>query len=101
MAGEARTIEARWDPLHQKGKCVCRTPSSSARSGRWEWVAGGWDGVRAAVWSEELRRTGVPAVRLGMGESLVGPAIIVHGTPHQRKHFLPRIVVGTDVYCQA
>jgi len=28
------------------------------------------------------------------------PAIIVHGTDAQRAHFLPRIVAGTDVYCQ-
>ena len=35
-----------------------------------------------------------------MGESLVGPSIIVHGTPEQRAHFLPRIISGEDVYCQ-
>jgi alkylation response protein AidB-like acyl-CoA dehydrogenase len=35
-----------------------------------------------------------------MGESLVGPSVIVHGTPEQRAHFLPRIISGQDVYCQ-
>jgi alkylation response protein AidB-like acyl-CoA dehydrogenase len=60
----------------------------------------GWNAVRYAVFSQELRRQGVPAVRRGMGESLVGPAIIVHGTDAQRAHFLPRIVSGEDVYCQ-
>jgi alkylation response protein AidB-like acyl-CoA dehydrogenase len=35
-----------------------------------------------------------------MGESLVGPSVIVHGTPEQRSHFLPRIISGEDVYCQ-
>ena len=35
-----------------------------------------------------------------MGEALVGPAIIVHGTEEQRAHFLPRIIDGVDVYCQ-
>jgi len=60
----------------------------------------GWDAVRSAVFSEELRRQGVPAVRRGMGETLVGPAIIVHGTDEQRAYFLPRIVSGEDVYCQ-
>jgi alkylation response protein AidB-like acyl-CoA dehydrogenase len=60
----------------------------------------GWDAVRYAVFSEELRRAGVPAVRRGMGETLVGPAIIVHGTDEQRAHFLPRIVSGEDRYCQ-
>ena len=60
----------------------------------------GWDAVRAAVFAQELRRAGVPYVRRGMGEGLVGPAIIVHGTDAQRAHFLPRIVSGEDVYCQ-
>jgi alkylation response protein AidB-like acyl-CoA dehydrogenase len=35
-----------------------------------------------------------------MGESLVGPSIIVHGSDEQRAHFLPRIIDGTDRYCQ-
>ena len=40
-----------------------------------------------------------PGLR-GMGESLVGPSIIVHGTDAQREHFLPRIISGEDTYCQ-
>ena len=39
-------------------------------------------------------------MRRGMGELLAGPAIIVHGTPEQKAHFLPRIIEGTDRYCQ-
>jgi len=35
-----------------------------------------------------------------MGESLVGPSILVHGTQEQKDHFLPRIVAGADAYCQ-
>jgi alkylation response protein AidB-like acyl-CoA dehydrogenase len=35
-----------------------------------------------------------------MGESLVGPSIIVHGTPEQQAHFLPRIISADDRYCQ-
>lgn len=36
-----------------------------------------------------------------MGEWLVGPSIIVHGTDEQKAKFLPRIIDGTDHYCQA
>ncbi|HXW44580.1 MAG TPA: acyl-CoA dehydrogenase family protein [Streptosporangiaceae bacterium] len=60
----------------------------------------GMDAVRSAVFNEELHRAGVPRVVRGMGESLVGPSIIVHGTPEQRAHFLPRIISGEDAYCQ-
>jgi alkylation response protein AidB-like acyl-CoA dehydrogenase len=58
------------------------------------------DAVRVAVLNEEFDRAGVPRVTRGMGESLVGPSIIVHGTAEQQAHFLPRIISGADVYCQ-
>jgi alkylation response protein AidB-like acyl-CoA dehydrogenase len=60
----------------------------------------GMNAVRLAVLNEEFYRAGVPRVHRGMGESLVGPSVIVHGTPEQRAHFLPRIISGEDVYCQ-
>ena len=60
----------------------------------------GMDALRIAVLNEEFHRAGVPRVHRGMGESLVGPSIIVHGTPEQRAHFLPRIISGEDTYCQ-
>ena len=50
--------------------------------------------------NEEFHRAGLPRVLRGMGEALVGPSVIVHGTPEQRAHFLPRIISGADVYCQ-
>jgi len=60
----------------------------------------GMDALRLAVLNEEFHRAGLPRVRRGMGESLVGPSVIVHGTDEQRDHFLPRIISGADVYCQ-
>jgi alkylation response protein AidB-like acyl-CoA dehydrogenase len=60
----------------------------------------GLDAVRIAVLNEEFYRAGVPRVIRGMGEALVGPSVIVHGTQAQREYFLPRIVGGEDVYCQ-
>ena len=60
----------------------------------------GLDAVRLAVLNEEFYRAGVPQVNRGMGESLVGPSVIVHGTPEQKAFFLPRIISGEDRYCQ-
>ncbi len=60
----------------------------------------GMDAVRLAVLNEEFHQAGVPRVHRGMGESLVGPSVIVHGTARQQAHFLPRIISGEDVYCQ-
>ncbi|HEY6294834.1 MAG TPA: acyl-CoA dehydrogenase family protein, partial [Streptosporangiaceae bacterium] len=46
-----------------------------------EYGGQGMDAVRLAVLNEELHRAGLPRVHRGMGESLVGPSVIVHGSP--------------------
>ncbi len=60
----------------------------------------GLSGIEVAVLNEEFAKAGVPRVTRGMGEWLVGPSIIVWGTDEQKAHFLPRIIDGTDRYCQ-
>jgi hypothetical protein len=65
-----------------------------------EYGGRGLGGVEVAVLNEEFARAGVPRMTRGMGEWLVGPSIIVWGTDEQKAHFLPRIIAGTDRYCQ-
>ncbi len=60
----------------------------------------GCSAADVAVIQEEFVRADVPRLTRGMGESLVGPSIIMHGTDEQRAYFLPRIINGTDKYCQ-
>jgi alkylation response protein AidB-like acyl-CoA dehydrogenase len=69
---------------------------------QWPAAFGGksMDAVRVAVLNEEFYRAGVPRVIRGMGEALVGPSIIVHGSAEQQAYFLPRIISGEDRYCQ-
>src|SRR5215469_8895886 len=97
--GEALAVASRqpayreWEARLSDAKLICP---------QWpeEFGGQGMDGVRLAVLNEEFHAAGVPRVRRGMGESLVGPSIIVHGTAAQQQHFLPRIISGDDVYCQ-
>ena len=65
-----------------------------------EYGGQGLDPVRVSVLNEELQRAGLPRVTRGAGESLVGPAVIAHGTPEQKAEFLPKILSGEHVYCQ-
>jgi alkylation response protein AidB-like acyl-CoA dehydrogenase len=65
-----------------------------------EYGGRGLSGLEVVVMNEEFARAGVPRVTRGMGEWLVGPSIIVWGTDEQKAHFLPRIIEGTDRYCQ-
>jgi len=82
-----------WEAKLAAAKLIC--PQWPAEFG-----GQGMDSVRLAVLNEEFHRAGVPRVRRGMGESLVGPSVIVHGTAEQRAYFLPRIISGEDIYCQ-
>ena len=65
-----------------------------------EYGGRGLGGVELALLNEEFHRARVPRMTRGMGESLVGPSIIAHGTEEQKAHFLPRIIDGADKYCQ-
>src|SRR5258707_6057533 len=84
---------AEWERRLAEAKLICP---------QWpeEYGGQGMDAVRLAVLNEEFHRAGAPRVSRGMGEALVGPSIIVHGTQEQRAHFLPRIISGEDTYCQ-
>ena len=89
----AHPAYAEWERRLADAKLICP---------QWpeEFGGQGMDGVRLAVLNEEFHLAGLPRVRRGMGESLVGPSIIVHGSDEQRAYFLPRIISGDDVYCQ-
>jgi alkylation response protein AidB-like acyl-CoA dehydrogenase len=96
----ARLAAAQADPAYTAWEEKLRAKRLICPQWPAEFGGQGMDAVRVAVLNEEFDRAGVPRVTRGMGESLVGPSIIVHGTPEQRAHFLPRIISGADVYCQ-
>ena len=84
---------AQWEQALKDARLIC--PQWPAEFG-----GQGLDAVRIAVLNEEFYRAGVPRVIRGMGETLVGPSVIAHGSHEQREYFLPRIISGEDVYCQ-
>jgi alkylation response protein AidB-like acyl-CoA dehydrogenase len=92
-AAAAHPAYRQWERALRDARLIC--PQWPAEFG-----GQGMDAVKMAVLNEEFYLAGVPRVHRGMGESLVGPSVIVHGTAEQRLHFLPRIIDGTDVYCQ-
>jgi alkylation response protein AidB-like acyl-CoA dehydrogenase len=94
MWGAGRSDEAReWEHRLIDGRWICS---------HWpeEYGGRGLDSFQNGIVSDEFAAAGYPRVHRGMGESLVSPAIIVHGTEEQKRTFLPRIIDGTDRYCQ-
>lgn len=73
------------------------------------WTCIGWPeayggrGLSAAqqvIFHEEYARAGGPG-RIGhLGETLIGPTLIAHGSDRQKARFLPGIMAGTEYWCQ-
>ena len=77
--------------------------------GRGGWVGLSWPtefGGRGAtplqelVFAEEYARSGAPTRASTLGEGLLGPTLVHFGTPAQKGRFLPRILDGTEIWCQ-
>ncbi|MGV9193825.1 acyl-CoA dehydrogenase family protein [Microbacterium sp. MC2] len=52
------------------------------------------------IFHEEYARSGAPARVNHLGEELLGPTLIAHGTAEQKARFLPRIVAVEELWCQ-
>ncbi len=59
----------------------------------------GWDAMRRYLFAMECARAGAPPLS-PLGLSMVGPAIMGHGSDEQKAFYLPRILSGEDVWCQ-
>ncbi|MEU3369516.1 acyl-CoA dehydrogenase family protein [Streptomyces sp. NPDC006660] len=74
------------------------------------WIGLGWPdqtyGNRTAtltqqvVWAEEYARAAAPPRTGHIGENLLAPTLLTHGTPAQKARFLPPIARGEERWCQ-
>ncbi len=70
-------------------------------SAAWPKVFGGtgWNAVQQHIFDEECADAGAP-LQLPFGLKMVAPVIMAFGNPAQQQRFLPRIIDGTDWWCQ-
>ncbi|MEI7055276.1 acyl-CoA dehydrogenase family protein [Nocardioides sp. CCNWLW239] len=52
------------------------------------------------IFHEEYARADAPTRVNHLGEELLGPTLIAHGTPAQQERFLPKIVAVEELWCQ-
>jgi alkylation response protein AidB-like acyl-CoA dehydrogenase len=74
------------------------------------WIGLGWGeggyGNRTATltqqvaWAEEYVRSAAPPRSGHIGENLLAPTLLAHGTPDQKARFLPPIAAGEELWCQ-
>lgn len=68
----------------------------------WPADVGGRDAtpMEVAIYNEEMARARVPGLPSVIGTHIVGPTIEQLGTPEQRSRYLPKILDGTEIWCQ-
>jgi alkylation response protein AidB-like acyl-CoA dehydrogenase len=108
LSGEFAALAGKGGPGREH-EFVAERLAWERRLGQGGWIGLGWpvaDGGRGLPWSqqvifyEEYARAGAPG-RVGhMGEQLLGPTLLMFGTPEQKARFLPGILSGTEMWCQ-
>jgi alkylation response protein AidB-like acyl-CoA dehydrogenase len=64
-----------------------------------EYGGAGLNTMEQFIMNEEFAEAGAPVFG-GMGVSMVGPTLIVHGTDEQKEEHLPKILRGETRWCQ-
>ena len=83
---------ARWHAiLHARGWLASHWPR--------EWGGPGWGPVQRFIFENECALAGAPRI-VPFGVNMLGPVLIRYGTEAQKRHWLPRILDGSDWWCQ-
>jgi alkylation response protein AidB-like acyl-CoA dehydrogenase len=106
---EAFRAEARaWLAAHASGVVDRRAWERTLGEAGWIGLGWGEDGygnrtaslIRQVVWAEEYGRSGAPPRSGHIGENLLAPTLIAHGSEEQKSRFLPPIAAGDELWCQ-
>ncbi len=65
-----------------------------------EWGGRGATEVEEALLVAELYAADTPTIPNFLGISLLGPALIHHGSEEQRRRFIPKMLSGEEIWCQ-
>jgi acyl-CoA dehydrogenase len=64
-----------------------------------EYGGPGWSVAQQYIFAEECARAETPGL-VPMGVKMCAPMLMGFGTPEQKAYYLPRILDGTDMWCQ-
>jgi len=65
-----------------------------------QWGGRGATAVEKSIFEAESARADAPPIMNFLGISLLGPALIHHGSEEQRRRFLPPMLSGDEIWCQ-
>ncbi len=64
-----------------------------------EWGGPGWSVIQRFIFDNESALAHAPRV-VPFGVNMLGPVLIKYGSDEQKRHWLPRILDGSDWWCQ-
>jgi len=64
-----------------------------------EYGGTGWDVIRRFIFDDECNRAFAPRI-VPFGINMLAPVLIRYGTEAQKQYYLPRILDGSDFWCQ-
>ncbi len=64
-----------------------------------QWGGPGWSVIQRFIFDNESALAHAPRV-VPFGVNMLGPVLIKYGSEEQKKHWLPRILDGSDWWCQ-
>ncbi len=106
MSNELRTeidawIDANWDPDLSVREWWQRLSSAGfSNPGLAEPFGKGWGRAETRVLAAALRENGSIGSPAGLGMMLAAPTILAHGNESQIQKYVPKILDGTDSWCQ-
>jgi acyl-CoA dehydrogenase len=94
-AEDAETVgqAQRWQALKADGRwaCIGWPPEYGGR---------GASSIQSVIWGQEESRFRTPPNIFAIGQGMLGPTIMAHGTPEQKERFLTKMLRGEEVWCQ-
>ena len=108
LGGEFAVLRGRGGP-GDEGALIEERKAWERKLGEGRWIGIGWPTdvggrglplTQQVVYHEEYARAKAPG-RIGhMSEGLLGPTLIHFGSQAQKRRFLPRILDGSEIWCQ-
>ncbi|MFE0514890.1 acyl-CoA dehydrogenase family protein [Streptomyces sp. NPDC058964] len=103
-----RTEARAWLAAHTDRASDRRTWERALGAAGWiglGWSEGGYGNRTATLtqqvaWAEEYARSGAPPRSGHIGENLLAPTLIAHGSDAQKSRFLPPVATGDELWCQ-
>jgi alkylation response protein AidB-like acyl-CoA dehydrogenase len=56
--------------------------------------------IQSVIWNQEESKYKTPPGVFSIGQGMLGPTIMVHGTPEQKQRYLRPMLRGEEIWCQ-